>query len=613
VSVAVGVPAAQTVVAAPTTRRTPLLLLTTSGFPLAGLGFVTAYRNPGQAHEIYWLAVALTLATTAVTYALAVNKRRAGAVLAVMVAVVLSLPKFLRAPRFFNFFDEQAHLYAVDAMLHGARLFADNPLNRVVSDYPGLHAVTSALAAVTGGSVFATGNLVMLAIRAAGCLAVFLLAERLARAAWAPMPTAMALFAVVVFAANPAFAFFDAQFAYESLASPLVAVVLLLAVRLDDAGPRWGAAGIAAVLTALVVLTHHGSSYVLAGLLAAIVLARLVASRRPPLPLVVLAGAAVAMTAGWLLAAAGYTMTYVGPYVSSNLASVPEFLSGSGSGPRRLFGGFLPVPAYERVASFAAVVILFALFCWGATAIRRAARRADAWLLVGLGTVYFLSLPLVALRGDQVVKRFWEFAFIGLAPVCAVAFTRLVRGRISARVLRGRVAARVLAAALVVVVFVGSGVARSGEHIRFPGPYLPSADPRSMTADVVDAAHWLRAAHGPHHRVAGDRTLALTLGSHGMQTPVTYEEDGFAVWTVITPKEVTPAVLAEIRRAGLEWIAVDLRSAGHFPLTGFYFNDAEPGAYVDTSLTTRALTKFDSGPFRRAYDNGHVVLYRVAP
>jgi hypothetical protein len=133
-----------------------------------------------------------------------------------------------------------------------------------------------------------------------------------------------------------------------------------------------------------------------------------------------------------------------------------------------------------------------------------------------------------------------------------------------------------------------------------------------MTPDVVGAAHWLRAAYGPHHRIAGDRTLAATFGSHGAQTPVTYEEDGFPVWTVIAPEQVTPAVLAEIRRARLEWIAVDLRAAGRFPLTGFYFNDAEPGAYVDTSLTMRALTKFDTGPFRRAYDNGHVVLYRVA-
>jgi hypothetical protein len=32
---------------------------------------------------------------------------------------------------------------------------------------------------------------------------------------------------------------------------------------------------------------------------------------------------------------------------------------------------------------------------------------------------------------------------------------------------------------------------------------------------------------------------------------------------------------------------------------------------VDTRLTRYALDKFDEAPFRRVYDNGHVVLYEV--
>jgi hypothetical protein len=96
-----------------------------------------------------------------------------------------------------------------------------------------------------------------------------------------------------------------------------------------------------------------------------------------------------------------------------------------------------------------------------------------------------------------------------------------------------------------------------------------------------------------------------------MQTPVTYEEDGYPVWLIFIPDQVTRQVLTEVQRAGIEWIAVDLRTANRFPLTGFYFNDAEPGAYVDTNLTRAALSKFDQGPFERRYDNGNIVLYRV--
>jgi hypothetical protein len=164
---------------------------------------------------------------------------------------------------------------------------------------------------------------------------------------------------------------------------------------------------------------------------------------------------------------------------------------------------------------------------------------------------------------------------------------------------------------VLLIVFVGNGVMRSGEHIRFPGPYAPSADPRSMTPDVVAAAQWLQKTYGPDQRVVGDRTLAAAMGSYGDQLPVTYQEDGRPVWKIFFPETLSPEVTQELQRSGTQWVAVDLRSAGRFPLTGYYFDESEPGAYVSTHLSLDALTKFDHGPFRRVYDNGHVVLYEV--
>jgi hypothetical protein len=364
----------------------------------------------------------------------------------------------------------------------------------------------------------------------------------------------------------------------------------------------------ALALALLVVVTHHGSSYVLAGVLALAVVVSLVRRHPPPRLLVALAATAVVAVAAWLVTGARHTLTYVGPYVTSNLSSIPDFLTG-GSGPRRLFGGFLPVPVYERAASFAAILILFGAFAAGAWALYR--RRdpdtdsgGTAITLAILGFGYFLSLPLVALRGDQVVKRLWEFTFIGLAPICAAGLVLLVH--------RWRRAGGVVLATLLLVVFVGSGVARSGEHIRFPGPYRPSADPRSLTADIVAAAGWLRRTHGVDHRVVGDRTLAVALGSYGEQVPVTYQENGVPVWKIFTPDTVDGVVLQELARGRVEWVAVDRRTAGVFPLTGFYFDESEPGAYVDTRLTSAALAKFDQAPFRRVYDNGNIVLYQAS-
>jgi hypothetical protein len=407
---------------------------------------------------------------------------------------------------------------------------------------------------------------------------------------------------VLLFAANPTFAFFDAQFSYESLALPLVA--LILHVTLSPAGERLPVA-VPILLTLAVVVTHHASSYVLAAVLAAVVVARWRPGR--PLRPVLLAGVATAAALVWLFAVARYTLVYIGPYVRSNLTSVPQFLTGSAQ-PRRLFGGFLPIPGYERVASFLSVLVLFGLFAaalWALLRRRLRGGRAAAWVLAGLGSLYFASLPLVALRGDQTAKRVWEFSFLGLAPLCGRALWSLMRRR--------AVWFRALGAVLLGVVFVGCAAARSGEHIRFPGPYLPSADPRSATEDVLAAARWLRTAHGPDGRVAGDRTLAAVLGSYGAQRPITYQENGRPTWRIFEPQQVTPEVTAEVRQSGVGWLAVDRRSAGVFPLTGFYFDESEPGAYVDTHLSARGLIKFDWAPgYRRVYDNGNIVLYQVA-
>jgi hypothetical protein len=604
-------------------------MLSWGGFPLAGLVYVAAYRaaEAGRvhpAHGLFWLATAVGLLAAAGVVYWSADRSRAAAPVTAALAVLFSLPKFLRAPHYFNYYDELAHWRAVRDLLNGAALTDANPLNKVVVDYPGLAVVTATTTALTGGSIFAAGTAVVLAARVAGCLAVLLLAERVlagrvpaGRVPAGRVPaervlaeqllprTETALLAVAVFLANPAFMFFDAQFAYGSLACALVAVVLLFAVRLPDGGAALFVAALA--LAVLVVVTHHGSSYVLAGVLALAVVVALVRRQRPARLLLPLAGATAVAVFAWLFTGARRTPGYVGPYVRSTLSSIPDFLSG-GSGPRRLLGGFPPTPVYEQVAAFVAVLVLFGAFCAGGWALYR--RRGHdptgnptTITLALLGAGYFLSLPLVALRDDQVVKRLWEFTFIGLAPICAVGFALLVR--------RWRWAGAGLLAALLLVVFVGSGVARSGEHVRFPGPYRPSADPRSLTPNLVAAAEWMRRTHGNDNRVVGDRTLAAAFGSYGEQVPVTYRENGVPVWLIFTPETVDGVVLRELRRGRIGWVAVDRRTAGNSPLTGFYFDESEPGAYVDTRLTDAALAKFDRAPFRRVYDNGTIVLYQV--
>jgi hypothetical protein len=600
----------------PTTRPAPrpergrwgpwaIVPLAVTGLPLAaalyGQAYSLAWKGADWYGEVFWGATLLALVSAWVAAGRAEDRGRACFWLAVGLAAVFSVPKLLRAPGWFNFYDELAHWRATSQLLGGAELLGENPLNRAVGFYPGLHGVTGALAALTGWSVFTAGNVVTVAAHVLSGGAVYLLAARLLGR------PRVALLAAGVFMANPAYFYFDAQFSYETLALPLVSVVLLLALSLPAIRKRarLPVAVLAALAIGAVAVTHHASSYVLAGILAGAAVVA-VARRHPrkgwPL-LLALAVVAVAAPVAWTLSAARYTLDYLGPYIASNLGSVPSFVRRE-EAARPLFAGST-LPAYEIAGSFGSVLVLAALFAGGLwLLLRDRTRRTDpGWqAVVLLGSAYFVSLPLVALRIDQAAKRLWEFAFIGLAPVAALALAALAR--------RLRWAAPVALLTVMAVLLVGGVATRSGAHIRYPGPYVPSADPRSMTTDVVASAEWLRAAEGPGNRVIGDRTLSATMGAYGDQYPVTWQYYGWRVWDVVMPDLVTPGVTAELDRSSTSWVALDLRTATAPPLTGYYFDEAEPGAFSGRTLSRPALDKFDAAPFERRYDNGNVVLYR---
>ena len=585
-------------------RRTALAAAL-AGLPAAGAlygwSYALAWQGGGRVHEVFWAATALALGSAGAAAALAALPGRACFWLAAAIAGLFSVPKLLRAPAYFNFYDELAHLRAVQELLDGHALLAENPLNNVVASYPGLHAVTAALAAATGCSAFVAGNVVAVVAHCLSGAALYLLAERLLGR------PRLALLAALVFMANPAFFYFDAQFSYETLALPLACVALMLALRLPGTVPRQRPALLAATAAVVlaVVVTHHASAYVLTGVLA--VAAAAAALRGPPPRawphLATLAVLAATASAVWLATVARYTLRYLGPYVVSNLASIPGFVRSS-EAARPLFAGST-IPRYEIAGSYGSVLVLAGLFGAGLWSLwRDRERRLDAgwWTLALLAGLYFASLPLVALRVDQAAKRLWEFAFVGLALIAALALAGLAR--------RAGRAGQVAAASLLLLLYVGGVSTRSGEHIRFPGPYAPSADPRATTADVVASARWLERTQGPGNRVLGDRTVGATLGAYGQQVPVTWPYYGFRVWEVFMPERLGPGVLAELDRSATRWVAVDGRAAGRPPLTGYYFDESEPGAFTGQALTSAALGKFDAAPFQRLYDNGNVKLYR---
>ena len=84
--------------------------------------------------------------------------------------------------------------------------------------------MTAAISSVTGVSIFISGLVLIGLMRVVMMAALFLIFE-------APPPARIAVLATVLYAANPNFVFFNAQWAYESFSLPIALVAVALAAR----------------------------------------------------------------------------------------------------------------------------------------------------------------------------------------------------------------------------------------------------------------------------------------------------------------------------------------------------------------------------------------------
>lgn len=235
------------------------ILTAIAGLLAAGALFAHAYsiapQDGASARTLFWDG--LTLGVLAFCVALVSRQATPGqlAALCGLLAVTFSVPKFGRAPQDFIFFDELQHVRSVADVLDGMRLFIQNPLNPLATHYPGLSTLTGVLVAASGLSTFAVGNVLMLAARVLMLTSLFVLYRRLFGG------NRMAALAALLYAANPAFFFFDAQFSYESLALPLAIAIFTISLTPPYEGhANWVLVALCAALAPAVVVTHHVSS-----------------------------------------------------------------------------------------------------------------------------------------------------------------------------------------------------------------------------------------------------------------------------------------------------------------------------------------------------------------
>ena len=555
------------------------------------------------AHLLFWLASAV-MVITIVGLVVSGPTRTSGFAASLSLGLLLYLPKLFHSPVFFNYFDELAHWRGLEHLNAGGGLFFENPINKAVEFYPGLESATGMLTSATGLSEFVAGNIVIGALHALIAGALFLLYEQVADS------PRIALLSVLVFAANPAFVFFDSYFAYESFALPLAASAVAAVVLSERTSRRtaYGLLGVAFALCLTVVISHHATAWVLAGMLLLLGLGAIwergwawTFAKR----LIAIGTATAVAVAAWLVLVAPYTLSYVGPTFSDTADAIGRFAGGS-TQHRHLFYRSTE-PFYEKYGSYLAVFLLAGAFAYAVLLLMRrdATRREHLTTpLILIGALYFISLPIAFLVSTNAVTRVWEFAFLGVAPLVAVALAELLLG--------GRWLVRIGATVAMFVIFLGGVVSRTSLEQGLPGKFEPTADPRSMTSNVLAAASWLQDRFGIGNRVIGDRTGFAVFGSYGNQHTLSGQNSGIRPWRAFFPRRITPDVLYELNHYKVRFLIVDRRITKELPRTGWYYEQSEPGAGKrQRPLPAERLDKFNHSPlFEKIYDNGNILIYR---
>ena len=175
----------------------------------------TARTGRGGAAPLLWCGLVLLVGPFAARLLSLTPTRGERLALVGLLGIALYAVKVMYAPFDFTFADELVHAHNAGDVLRTGHLFGVNSILPVTPRYPGLPSVTAAVASLTGLGIFGSGLLVIAVARLILVLGIFVLVEAVSGSSRA------AGIAALVYAANPNFVFFDAQFAYESLALPL--------------------------------------------------------------------------------------------------------------------------------------------------------------------------------------------------------------------------------------------------------------------------------------------------------------------------------------------------------------------------------------------------------
>ncbi|WP_127501701.1 hypothetical protein [Actinoplanes solisilvae] len=601
---------------APARERTGWCAATLVVTGAAGAALLVAATNAaewdtGHQFGLFWLGM-LVFTLPAVAWLV---RRRTGARLRVAILTAYAcftyLPKLLRTPDGPLFHDEFAHWRQASDILLDGRLFEQNPIVKVVGDFPGLHSTVASVSALTGISIWHAALFVLVVAHLLVVLGVAVLAEEI----WRDGRTAAV--AAIIYSLNSSFLFFDTQFGYESVAIALL-VWTLVALHRAMRGPagrvRLGWSAVTLMLCAATIATHHLTALGLIGMMLILCAVASVRALRRRTPRAVtwtawaLTGAAAALVVAWLSVVAPRTAGYLDPYLARALDQIAGMAGDSGEGGRTLFRESV-APWWEQLAAFGAQGVTAIAMLAAALRLRSrpegdAVSRSGALAMLVLGSLYFpAALLILTPSGAEGARRSWAFSYLGIALVVAPVVVAILERK-----------AKFALLAVCAVVMVGNTAAGMNPSYRFPGPPVFGSDTRSSTPEVQAASDWLRSTQGRDLRIVADRYSGLIFGSYGGQRPVTgsHSFPTYDLYLAQPGRAVSPRLIEQLSSWNFGYLVVDRRMAREVPEIQIYFETNEPVPHSDKpAFTLGQLTKFDATPWTiKIYDSGNIAIYR---
>ena len=603
---------------------------------------VTAYHQAqtstsGEHYAVFWLGMLAAVAATVFGFSHLPYRGRATGLLLVL-GVLTLLPKFLLSVTRPDYFDEYGHLAHAQDMLSSGNLSVKNAFLPVVQYFPGLGLLTEGVHEVTRLSLWHSGQILVLIAHCGALLLIRAIARSLGFTEFA------AFVAAIVFAANPSYLYFDSQYAYETIALPMLLVVTLCCLRArtaetDRAGWAYTAGGVV-VATAL-VFTHHISAVMavlLCVLIAIFVPVRIAAAGSdaatpagPGAPLAhlkawIVAGWTAVFGAVWILVFASSTRAYLTSGLNKGVDQFWDKLSGGGT--KVTVTGTLPtdtqtstshtpfagadVPGYERIIALVVPALIGLLFLYNVWSVVRAAdRRREILLALPFALFaagYFVSLPLaLTSAGNEASHRAWPFAYIGVALFSVWRWGRPAAGATPIRAAAGLQAAVVSVALFVLL--LGNTVAGTNVIYRFPGPAVFGSDGRFQSADLRATTSWAADNLTAGAGVVTDRFTAqqLIVSTH-LALPTSTESYVYALYQ--TPAAPGTQLRDYLREKGFRYFILDTRITNQLPARSFF---AAYRGYTESINPTALKSITDNGFIKLVHTQGVYQIYQLTP